>query len=98
MHLRFKRFRRGDRSLLNEDRSGRPSTFDDEKLRTLVEENPRLTTREMAVMMNVASNKTVAIHLHLLGFVSIFFSILWDFYEIVYPGFEIRCMGAAQID
>uniref|UniRef100_A0A915CT22 Transposase Tc1-like domain-containing protein n=1 Tax=Ditylenchus dipsaci TaxID=166011 RepID=A0A915CT22_9BILA len=52
--------------------SGRPSNFNDEQLRELVEENPRLTTRELAEQMNVASNKTIANHLHLLGFKSKF--------------------------
>uniref|UniRef100_A0A915DPD1 Mos1 transposase HTH domain-containing protein n=1 Tax=Ditylenchus dipsaci TaxID=166011 RepID=A0A915DPD1_9BILA len=68
----YERFSNGDNSLNDEDRSGRPISFNDEQLRELVEENHRLTTRELAEQMNVASNKTIANHLHLLGFKSKF--------------------------
>ncbi|CAF1504592.1 unnamed protein product [Rotaria sordida] len=42
----FKRFRERDISLEDHPRSGRPLESDIERLKVLIEDNPRLTTRE----------------------------------------------------
>lgn len=39
----FQRIRSGNCSLEDEPRSGRPHEFDDEKLRTLIDQNPTIT-------------------------------------------------------
>ncbi|CAF5224461.1 unnamed protein product, partial [Rotaria magnacalcarata] len=41
----FKRFREGDMSLEDRPKSGRPLESDIERLKVLIEDNPRLTTR-----------------------------------------------------
>ena len=66
------RFRSGDKSLDDlddEPRSGRPTTFDEERLRTLVEEDPRLTVRKIAEILD-CSIGSVHDHLHAIGKVS----------------------------
>ena len=47
----FKRFREGDISLEDHPRSGRPLECDVERLQVLIEDNPRLTTRELSTML-----------------------------------------------
>ena len=42
----FKKFRGGDESLKDDERSGRPSDVNNDQLRALVEANPRTTVRE----------------------------------------------------
>ena len=49
----FKKFRSGDISLEDKDRSGRPSTVDDDRLRAIVEDNPRKTVREIAKELEI---------------------------------------------
>lgn len=44
----FTKFRSGDISLEEDSRSGLPSKINDEILRTMLENNPYLTTREIA--------------------------------------------------
>ena len=46
----FKRFRDGDISLEDGPRSGRPIKSDIERLKVLIENNPRLTTRKLSTM------------------------------------------------
>lgn len=62
----FDKFKAGDRSLKDEERSGRPQVFDDGKLRALVEADPRLTTRCMAAQLGCA-HSTVYRHLIAMG-------------------------------
>uniref|UniRef100_A0A915DSJ0 Mos1 transposase HTH domain-containing protein n=1 Tax=Ditylenchus dipsaci TaxID=166011 RepID=A0A915DSJ0_9BILA len=65
----LKLFREGKKEvddLEDEPRTGRPSDFDDNKLVALVEEDPKLTIRELAPMLNCAHN-TVLRHLHSIG-------------------------------
>ena len=49
----FKKFRGGDESLEDDERSGRPSDVDNDQLRALVEANPRTTVRELASELDV---------------------------------------------
>ena len=65
----FQRFRSGDFGIEDKPRSGRPSAFDDDMLRELVESNPHKTSRELAEEMDV-SHTTVITHLHSIGKVS----------------------------
>jgi histone-lysine N-methyltransferase SETMAR len=65
----FKRFRDGDTSLEDEPRSGRPSVVDEDALRDAVQEDPSLTTRELAADLG-SSPATIMRHLHRLGFES----------------------------
>ncbi|GFY35330.1 histone-lysine N-methyltransferase SETMAR [Trichonephila clavipes] len=44
----FNKFRSGDLSLQENDRSGRPSKIDNDVLRSMLENNPHLTSREIA--------------------------------------------------
>lgn len=62
----FAKFRSGDTSLLDQARSGRPSTFDNDRLDSLLKANPRLTTRELADDIGV-SHTTIEDHLHEMG-------------------------------
>lgn len=62
----FKRFEAGDFSVEDKPRSGRPSTLDDERLRELVESEPRTTVRELSFLMGEPIG-TVYRHLHKIG-------------------------------
>lgn len=65
----FSRFRSGNINLKDEERSGRPSEIDDDKISILIENNPRHTTREIADILNI-SQVSVVSHLHKLGMMS----------------------------
>ncbi|CAD7005265.1 unnamed protein product [Ceratitis capitata] len=54
----FAKFRSGDFNLEDQPRSGWPSELDDDVLRTLVANNPRNSTEEVASELNV--NKSTA--------------------------------------
>lgn len=54
----FAKFRSGDFNLEDQPRSGRPSELDDDVLRTLVANNSRISTEEVASELNV--NKSTA--------------------------------------
>uniref|UniRef100_UPI00211D1629 Histone-lysine N-methyltransferase SETMAR n=1 Tax=Homo sapiens TaxID=9606 RepID=UPI00211D1629 len=62
----FKKFRKGDESLEDEERSGRPSEVDNDQLRAIIEADPLTTTREVAEEMNV-NHSTVVRHLKQIG-------------------------------
>jgi hypothetical protein len=58
-------FQKGDLSMQNKVRTGRPLSIDPEKLRTAVESNPSTTTRELSVGLQTSSS-TVFRHLKML--------------------------------
>ncbi|CAF3725752.1 unnamed protein product [Rotaria sp. Silwood1] len=62
----FKRFREGDMTLEDRPRSGRPPEYDIERLKILIEDNPRLTTRELSAMLG-CDQSTIDRHLHEMG-------------------------------
>ncbi|KJH42570.1 hypothetical protein DICVIV_11443 [Dictyocaulus viviparus] len=49
----FKKFRKGDESLEDEERSGRPRGVDIDQLRAIIEAHPYKTTRDVADELNV---------------------------------------------
>lgn len=68
----LKRFKEGNKDLddlEDEPRSGRPSNFDEDMLQRLVEEDPKITIRELSAILK-KSVSTVHSYLHSLGFVS----------------------------
>lgn len=62
----FAKFRSGDFSLEDEDRTGRPVEFDDKLLEALLEENPALSVEELAIKLS-SNHTTVHRHLQQLG-------------------------------
>uniref|UniRef100_A0A5S6QKW9 Mos1 transposase HTH domain-containing protein n=1 Tax=Trichuris muris TaxID=70415 RepID=A0A5S6QKW9_TRIMR len=62
----FRKFRSGNESLEDSDRSGRPSAIDEDHLRAIVEEDPRRSTSEIAETLGVCK-ATVSHHLRQLG-------------------------------
>ena len=62
----FKRFREGDISLEDRPRPGRPMESDIERLKVLIEDNPRLTTCELSTMLD-CNQSTIDRHLHEMG-------------------------------
>lgn len=62
----FERFRAGNTSLEDEDGRGRPSEVDDVQLKSMIEADPRKTTREVANDINF-NHTTVLRHLHKIG-------------------------------
>lgn len=58
----FTKFRMGDTTLRDEPRTGRASDFDDHLLEGILEENPKLSTRYLAELLNT-SQSTVARHI-----------------------------------
>ncbi|KAF2348156.1 Transposase type 1, partial [Trinorchestia longiramus] len=65
----FAKFRAGDCSLIDKERSGRQSTTDDDQIKSLIENNPHSTTRELAESLNL-SKSAVDEHLVKLGIVT----------------------------
>lgn len=65
----FAKFRSGDFDVNDAPRSGRPMKADDDKIKALIESNPRYTTQEIAETLNIGQS-TVHDHLKKLGFVS----------------------------
>ena len=62
----YSRFEEGDYSLKDEERSGRPSEVDLDKLKDLLKEDPFQSSREMATTLGV-SHRTVLNDLEKLG-------------------------------
>lgn len=62
----FSRFRDGNFDLSDADRQGRTPNFDEERLDVLLHENPRQTTRELAVEME-CDQSTIVRHLQSMG-------------------------------
>ena len=50
----FARFRSGDSDLKDVPRSGCPTEVDDDKIKTIIENNRRSTTREIAEKLNIS--------------------------------------------
>ena len=65
----FARFRSGGFHLKDAPRSGRPTEVDDDKIRAMIENNRRSTTREIAEKLNI-SHTYVERHLKQLGYVN----------------------------
>ena len=65
----FARFRSGDFDLKDAPRSGRPTKVDDDKIKAMLENNQRSTTREIAETLNI-SHTRVGRHLKQLGYVN----------------------------
>ena len=66
----FARFRDGNFNLDDEERSSRPQELETTKLEKLLDEDPRQSSRELAVMLGV-EHTTVLRHLHTLGKINI---------------------------
>ncbi|CAF1644298.1 unnamed protein product [Rotaria magnacalcarata] len=62
----FKRFREVDMSLEDRPKSGRPLESDIERLKVLIEDNPRLTTCELSAMLGCYQS-IIDRHLHEMG-------------------------------
>uniref|UniRef100_A0A5S6PZV6 HTH_48 domain-containing protein n=2 Tax=Trichuris muris TaxID=70415 RepID=A0A5S6PZV6_TRIMR len=62
----FRKFRSGNESLEDNDRSGRPSDLDEDQLRAIVEEDPRRSTSDIAEKLGVHKT-TVSRHLQRIG-------------------------------
>jgi len=56
----------GDFNLEDQERPGRPSTTDEDQIKTLIENNPCYTTRKLAEMLNM-SKSTIHEHFVKLG-------------------------------
>ena len=65
----FHKFKEGDFELNGKQRSGRPTSLDDEELLQIIEADPRQTTRELAERLDV-DHSTIVRHLRSLGKVS----------------------------
>ena len=65
----FARFRSGDFDLKDAPRSGCPIEVDDDKIKAMIENNRRSTTREIAEKLNI-SHTCVERHLKQLGYVN----------------------------
>ena len=64
----FTRFRAGNFDAKDAERSGRPSTVDDDIIKSVVDSDRHLTLREIAEITNV-SHMSVARHLKKIGYV-----------------------------
>ncbi|XP_012060168.1 PREDICTED: histone-lysine N-methyltransferase SETMAR-like [Atta cephalotes] len=67
----FARFKAGDFNLEDQERPGRPSITDEDQIKTLIENNPRYTTRKLAEMLNM-SKSTIHKHFVKLGYINRF--------------------------
>ena len=65
-HYWYQPFRSGDRSLEDRPRSGRPSEVDLDAMLSLVEADPKATTRSLAATLH-CSNAAINNHLHSIG-------------------------------
>ena len=57
----FARFRSGDFDLKDTPRSGRPTQVEDDKIKAMIENNRRSTTREIAEKLNISHTVPVRI-------------------------------------
>jgi len=61
----FARFKADDFNLEDQERPDKPSTTDEDQIKTLIENNPRYTTRKLAEMLNMSNS---IIHEHFVKF------------------------------
>ena len=66
----FARFKAGDFNLEDQEHPGRPSTTDEDQIKTLIENNPRYMTRKLAEMLNI-SKSTIHEHFVKLGYINV---------------------------
>jgi len=64
----FDKFRSGDFSIKDDQRSGRPTEVDDDQIKAIIESDRHIPVREIAERLNV-SHTTIENHLKCLGFV-----------------------------
>lgn len=64
----FEKFERGDFDLSDQPRSGRPSLIDDDIVKTMLEQDPFLTSSEIAERLNSAQ-QTISDHIRKIGLV-----------------------------
>ena len=55
----FARFRSGDFHLKDAPRSGRPTEVDDNKIKAMIKNNQRITTREIADKLNISHTRCI---------------------------------------
>jgi len=67
----FTRFRNGNFDLEDRERSGRSVVVDDDQILTLIENNSRHTTRDIAEILHI-SHMSVIRHLKTLGYINRF--------------------------
>ncbi|XP_017795782.1 PREDICTED: histone-lysine N-methyltransferase SETMAR-like [Habropoda laboriosa] len=65
------RFKAGDFSLEDQERLGRPSTRDEDQIKTMIENNPHHTTCKVGEMLNI-SKSTIHEHFVKLGYINRF--------------------------
>jgi len=65
------RFKAGDFNLEDQERPNRPSTTDEDQIKTLIENNPRYMTRKLAEMLNM-SKSTIHKQFVKLGYINRF--------------------------
>jgi len=70
----FAKFRAGDTTCEDHERSGRTLVVDDDQIKNIIENNPHYTTREIAEIIDI-SQKIVVNHLHTLAYVSRY--VIW---------------------
>ena len=63
----FTRFNAGETDFEDEDKSGRPSTIDDDALLRCIKENPEASTRELSAVLG-CHYSTINRHLNILGY------------------------------
>ena len=69
MSVLVSHFRSGSFKVQDASHTDRPTTSDDDKIKALIETNPRMTTREIAEKLDI-SNSIVYLHLQQLGYVN----------------------------
>jgi len=67
----FARFKAADINLKDQERPGRSFTTNEDQIKTLIENNPRCTTRKLAEMLNM-SKSTIHEHFVKLGYINRF--------------------------
>ncbi|CAK9796093.1 Histone-lysine N-methyltransferase SETMAR [Anthophora plagiata] len=67
----FARFKAGDSNFEDQERPGRPSTTDEDQIKTPIENNPRYTISELAEMLKI-SKSTIYEHFVKLGYTNRF--------------------------
>ena len=65
----FTRFKAGDFNLKYQERPGRPSTTDKDQIKTLIENNPRYTTRKLGEVLNMTKS-TIHEHFVMRGYIN----------------------------